>query len=147
MFMSYSHADEALRDRLEVHLTPLKRRGLAIWHDRLLLPGDEIDGEIQEALAAADIALMLLSPDFLASTYCHDVEMQRAVDRHRAGLCRVIPVILKPCDWHSTPLRQLLALPYDGKPITQWLDQDQAFYEVAVAIRKTVAGHKGGTTT
>ncbi|MEE3623001.1 toll/interleukin-1 receptor domain-containing protein [Nitrospirillum sp. BR 11752] len=138
MFMSYSHADEALRDRLEVHLTPLKRRGLAVWHDRRMLPGDEIDEGIQQAMAAADIALMLVSPDFLASAYCHDIEMQRAVDRHRAGLCRVVPVILRPCDWPSTPLRQLLALPCDGKPVTQWADQDQAFYEVAVAVRKAV---------
>ncbi|MEC4593540.1 toll/interleukin-1 receptor domain-containing protein [Nitrospirillum amazonense] len=138
VFMSYSHVDEALRDRLEVHLAPLKRQGVALWHDRRLLAGDALEDGIGAALAEADVVLLLVSPDFLASPACHDGEMQHAVDRHRTGRARVIPVILRACDWLSTPLRHLLAVPRDGRPVTLWPDQDQALHEVAVAIRRAV---------
>ena len=81
---------------------------------------------------------MLVSADFMASDYCYDVEMQRAMARHEAQEARVIPVILRPVDWQEAPFGKLQALPTDGKPITDWSNQDTAFVNVASGIR-TVA--------
>ncbi|QIL19798.1 toll/interleukin-1 receptor domain-containing protein [Thermomonas sp. HDW16] len=136
LFFSYSHKDEALRDRLEVHLASLKRSGaIATWHDRRITAGDSFSQRIDEHLERADIILLLISPDFLASDYCHDIEMQRALQRHAEGSARVIPVILKPCDWQHSPFSSLLAAPTDGKPITRWPDEDEAFLDVVRQIR------------
>ena len=136
VFFSYSHADEALRDQLETHLAVLKRQGvIATWHDRRILAGHEIDGAIDVNLEIANIVLLLVSPDFLASNYCYDREMLRAMERHETQEAVVIPVILRPSDWHHAPFGKLLATPTDGKPITQWPDRDQAFLEVVKAIR------------
>jgi hypothetical protein len=136
IFFSYSHKDEGLRDRLETHLAMLKRRGvISTWHDRRLVVGDDIDAGVSAELERADIILMLLSPDFLASEYCYGVEMARAMERHRAGAARVIPVILRPCDWHQAAFGALLATPTDGRPVTKFPDQDDAFLEITMAIR------------
>ncbi|KUL96507.1 hypothetical protein DK26_06890 [Bosea sp. WAO] len=136
VFFSYSHKDEELRDRLEVALATLKRQGLIeTWHDRMLRAGDEFDPGIRQELERADVILLLVSPDFIASNYCYDVEMTRALERHRTGEARVIPVILRACDWHPTPFGKLMAAPRDGKPIRSWPDLDEAFLDVAKKIR------------
>lgn len=139
LFMSYSHKDEALRDELETHLAVLRRQGvLEVWHDRKLLPGDHLDTAINAELERADVVLLLLSSDFLASDYCFGVEMRRAMERHQAGSARVIPVILRPCDWAETELRAYLATPTDGKAVTKWANADEAFLTIAQAIRRAV---------
>lgn len=136
LFFSYSHADEALRDQLETQLAMLKRQGvITTWHDRRIGAGQEIDQAIDAGMEAAGIILLLVSPDFIASNYCYEREMTSAMERHAAKNAIVIPVILRPCDWHHAPFGKLLATPTDGRPVTQWPDRDQAFLEVAKSIR------------
>ena len=132
VFMSYSHTDEELRKELEKHLAGLRRQGvISSWHDRRIGPGEEIHGEISAHLDAADIILLLVSADFLASDYCYDVEMTRAMERHKQGTARVIPVILRPCDWQEAPFGSLKACPTDGKPVVKHTSLDDGFLEVA----------------
>jgi TIR domain len=136
VFFSYSHKDEALRDQLETHLAMLKRQGvISTWHDRRLVAGDDFNAGIARELEFADIILLLVSPDFLASDYCYGVELTRALTRHETGSARVIPVILRPCDWHQAPFGHLLATPTDGKPLSKFSDPDDAFLEITKAIR------------
>lgn len=149
LFFSYSHVDEGLRDQLEIHLAMLKRQGIIeTWHDRRIVAGDELDAAIGEHVENDDIILLLVSPDFLASRYCYDVEMTRAMDRHVAGEAIVIPVILRPSDWHTAPFGKLMATPRDGRPVTQCPDRDVAFLEIVKAIREAVEqlARKKGTS-
>lgn len=139
VFFSYSHADEALRDQLEKQLSILKRQGVVeTWHDRRIGAGEEIDSAISRNLMSAEIILLLISPDFINSDYCYDREMTVAMERHARGEAVVIPVILRACDWHGAPFGKLNATPPDGRPITQAVDRDQAFLEVAKAVRAAV---------
>ena len=141
LFYSYSHKDEALRKQLETHLSLLKDQGdIRGWHDRGIEAGTEWDGVIGQNLEEAGIILLLVSADFLASPYCKDVEIARAMERHEAGTARVIPVILRPVDWHSAPFGRLQALPRNGRPVTMWKNRDEAFTDVARSIRE-VATH------
>lgn len=136
VFFSYSHVDEALRDQLEVHLSLLKRQGaIETWHDRRIAPGEGIGRSIQAQLDTAEIILLLVSPDFVASNYCYDVEMTRALERHARGEAVVIPVILRPCDWHDAPFGHLKALPKDGKAVTKWTNLDEAFLDITTGIK------------
>ena len=140
LFYSYSHRDEALRGELEAHLSFLRQSKLtAEWHDRMIGAGDEWKGHIDRQLAAADIILLLVSADFLASDYCCGEEMTKALERHQLGEARVIPVILRPCQWRRTPLGSLQAVPKDGKPVSEWPNHDTAFNEIATAIERTIA--------
>ena len=139
VFYSYSHRDEELRQQLESHLAILRRQGIITdWHDRKISAGREWEGEIDEHLNTARIILLLISSDFIASDYCYDVEMRRAIERHEAEEARVIPVILRPVIWEEAPFGHIQALPTGVIPVTRWEDRDEAFTDIARGIRKVV---------
>ena len=139
LFYSYSHRDEELRLKLQDHLAVLRWNGLiSEWHDRDIDAGREWAKEIDRNLSSADIILLLVSASFIASEYCWSVEIKKALDRHAKGEARVIPVILRPCRWQSTPFAKLQAVPKDGTPITAWTDLDAAFDDVVGKIERVV---------
>lgn len=139
VFFSYSHRDEKLRDKLALHLSLLQKQGvIQSWHDRKITAGMEWAQAIDDNLNTADIILLLISDNFLASDYCYDIEMQRAMERHEAKEALVVPIILKPVDWSGAPFGKLQAFPKDAKPVTKWSNRDEAFTNIAQGIR-TVA--------
>jgi internalin A len=142
LFYSYSHKDEALRDELETHLKLLQRQSLIeSWHDRRIAPGQEWKGEIDSNLERADIILLLISADFIASDYCYDIEMTRALERYAAKKAEVIPIILRDCSWHSAPFGKLQALPKDAKAVTNkdaWYSHDPAWTDVERGIATVI---------
>jgi hypothetical protein len=114
VFLSYAHDDEHLKIALEKHLSLLQRQGLIkIWYDRDISAGKEWEKEIDTNLNKAQIILLLVSPDFVASDYCYSIEMHRAMKLHERGEALVIPVILRPTDWEYTPFSKLQVLPKD----------------------------------
>ena len=139
LFYSYSHNDEKLRNQLVSHLSILKREKVVLdWHDRMMGAGQEWKDQIDNELESAQIVLLLISPDFLASDYCYDIEMKRALERHERKEARVIPIILRPVDWKSAPFGKLQALPKDGKPVVEWRPRDAGFKNVAEGIHRAV---------
>ncbi len=141
IFFSYAHEDEELRDRLAKHLSTMKRNGeIDDWHDRQIVAGREWASAIDERLDTAQIILLLISADFLASDYCSSIELSRAMERHEAKEDNyvVIPVILHACDWEKAPFGKLQALPKDGKPVSSWLNWEEAFTDIAKGIRRVV---------
>lgn len=91
-----------------------------------------------QELEAADVILLLVSSDFLASDYCYGIEMEAALRKRRMGEAIVIPVILRPCDWKRSPLGEIVAAPRDGKPVTTWTNQDEAFLDVVNIVRNAI---------
>jgi hypothetical protein len=139
LFYSYSHADESLRNELEKHLTLLRREGhIENWHDRRILPGKNLDDEISENLESASIILLLVSADFISSEYCYSKEMMRALQKEAGGEAQVVPVILRPCDWHSAPFGKLNALPPDGAALTSFANRDEGFVLIAKGLRRLI---------
>ncbi|MGA7410359.1 MAG: toll/interleukin-1 receptor domain-containing protein, partial [Bryobacteraceae bacterium] len=141
VFYSYAHEDEGLRDRLETQLALLRRKGvISEWHDRQISAGATWSQVIDDRLNTSDVILLLVSPDFLASDYSHEIEVKGAMERHCAGKALVIPVILRPVDWKGALFDQLQALPKNGKAVTTWQNIDEAFKDVAEGIRKALDG-------
>jgi hypothetical protein len=138
-FISYSHRDEAFRQELETHLAPLRRQGLLDqWHDRKMTAGDALDDTISAHLEQADLILMLISADFVASDYCYAKEMTRALERHEAGQARAISIICRPCDFHGLPFAKFVLLPTDAKAVSSWQDRDAAWVDVVRGIRNAL---------
>jgi formylglycine-generating enzyme required for sulfatase activity len=136
LFFSYSHKDQNMRDELDKYLSVLKRSNrIATWYDRQIGAGSEWGKEIDENLERADIILLLVSADFLASDYCWGIEMKRALQRRDAGQALVVPIILHPCDWEDAPFAKLEALPRDARPVSSWPDVAEAFTDIARGIR------------
>jgi hypothetical protein len=120
-------------------LRQLERRGLIEWwHDRELIPGQEWREAIDENLQAADIILLLISPDFMASDFAYEEEMLQAIARHERGEASVIPIVVRRTDLEGAPFKHLQSLPKDLRPINAWSDRDEAWLDVARGIRKAI---------
>jgi hypothetical protein len=146
LFIAYSHKDEEWRKALDPSLKIMERSGhIKRWHDREIAPGDDWRKEIDKNLSRAQIILLLISRDFLASDYCHDIELQKAMKRHDAGDAVVIPIIFRSCQWQDTQLGRLQALPRDSKPVRDWSDEDAAFLDIEQGIRLVIDKLRGGS--
>jgi internalin A len=136
LFFIYSRKDKDLRNQLEVHLKLLQRNGVILpWHDSLIGAGQEWEAEISKNLEQADIVLPLISADSLASDYCFEIEFSRAIERHKAGDAKVIPVFIRDADLTDAPFRQIQWLPSNGRAVTRWANRDAAWRDVAQGIR------------
>ena len=139
LFYSYAHEDEDLRKELEKRLRSMVREEkITGWHDGELKAGVEWKREIVDNLNKAQVILLLVSPDFIASDFIHNEELNRAMQRHEAGDACVIPIILRPCEWESEPYGKLQALPEKALPVTTWANRDEAFLSVSKGIRKRI---------
>jgi hypothetical protein len=139
VFYSYSQQDEELRRELEKHLKLLVRMKLIEdWNERQIEAGDEWDAEIRRRLAEADLILLLVSPDFMDSNYIWEKELAPALDRHREGTARVIPIFARPTELRGLEFMKLQGLPSYDEPVSTAVNRDEAWLKVARGIRKVV---------
>jgi Ca-activated chloride channel homolog len=139
IFCCYAREDEAALKDLRKHLRSLEFQGLiSTWYDGEISAGAEWEQEIRTHLEEAQIILLLVSSDFIASDYCYNKEMKQAMERHEQKKARVIPIMFRPVDCSGTPFSKLQALPKDALPITKWTHKDDAFLDIAQSIRKVV---------
>lgn len=140
LFISYSHKDEHFKDELVIMLSGLERRGIIdAWQDRRIEPGSEWFNSIQDAMNECQIALLLVSGDFLASEFIVGNELPELFQMRKTTGLRAVPIIVRECLWQSEPvLKDLQALPRDGKPIISFSkesgDRDHVWTDVAKAI-------------
>jgi hypothetical protein len=100
--------------------------------------GDPIDDTISAHLESADLILMLISADFIASDYCYAKEMTRALERHEARAACAMSIICCPCDFHGLPFARFVLLPTDAKSVSPWADRDAAWVDVVKGIRRAL---------
>ena len=140
-FISYSHRDEDYLKLLHRHLAQLKRDNLIdAWTDEKILAGDNLNNEISSSLENAQLFIALLSPDYINSSYCYEEEFKKAQAMQSLGKLTIVPVVLEPCDWKNTPFAQYKALPKDGRPVSDWSNENNAMLDVIQNIRKLVSG-------
>jgi hypothetical protein len=145
IFVSYAHEDRDLIRDMKTHLGSLQHEGLVeIWDDQRIAPGHEWKPAITAVVENADIVLLAVSADFLASEFIRDNEMIPALAAHQAGRCRVVPVILRACDWERQPLNDLQAIPEDGRPVDSWKNRDEVWKQIARGVRKVAADLSAG---
>lgn len=140
IFCCYADKDRAFFSKLKAHLMPLQREEhITLWTYDDIKVGKDRKKELRRYLNTAQIILLLVSPDFLASDSNID-EMQWALERHEHEEVYVIPIILRPIAWQAMPFGNLQVLPTDANPISssKWHTQDDAFYNVAEGIRRVV---------
>jgi tetratricopeptide (TPR) repeat protein len=139
IFCSYVQEDETWLQKLEAHLSLLrKQRLVSLRYDRLIVPGTDRAKAIGTYLETASIILLLVSANFLDSDYCYGVEMKRALERHAANEARVVPILVRQVDWKHAPFAHLHVLPTDARPLASWQDEDTALADVAAGIRRVI---------
>ena len=119
VFISYSHKDEAWKDRLIAQLNSFcDAEQIEVWHDRRIAPGSEWFTDIEAAIDAAAIAVCLISTHFLQSTFCTQYEVGPLLARREQYGLIVLPVLVAPCKWETVHwLRPIQMLPRDGRSI------------------------------
>src|SRR5581483_7700084 len=136
IFCSYADSDEGWLCEMIKHLSLSTRQGLlTLWHHQHIAPGSNWQQILDTHLETADVILLLVSSDFLASDYCYGVEMKRALERHQKGEAQVIPILIRPVDWKHAPFAHLSTLPINTKPLSLWEDKDAALAEVCETLR------------
>ncbi len=139
VFISYSHKDRKFRDELATHLSNLRNQGvISDWYDGDIPPGTEWKPQIMGHLQTAQIILLLISADFMASKFCYSIELKEAIARHDVKQARVIPIVLRPTDWEGAPFAKLQMLPSDARPVSAWSNRDAAFKDVVAGIRQAI---------
>ncbi|GER81898.1 tetratricopeptide repeat protein [Thermogemmatispora aurantia] len=150
VFLAYTFKDEAARNELINHLYQLRWQGLiADWEERATGQGLswQGSGEISSALERAQLILLLVSPDFVHSAYCYSAELKVALQRHNAGLARVIPVLVRPTEREDTPLADLAVLPTNGVAISAWEDREAAWQQVIAELGTWLAAAASASAT
>lgn len=133
-FLSVHDRDLHFVEELEKHLAPLKAAGkLAVWHQGKGLPGSSQSQDIARELRAADLVLLIVSPDYLASDK-HLEEARIAMDLSKSEDVRVVPILVRPASWELTPFGKLAPLPQDRRPVVLQPNADQAYVDIAKAI-------------
>lgn len=142
VFVSYAPEDDRYRRALEKHLAALQKSGaVEVWSAQRIEGGEEVRPATRRALDQADVVLALVSADFVSSSAWEE-ELGPALAKHRAGEARVVPVRVRPVDLAGTALAKLAALPPGDKAVSQREDADEAWAEVAAALRRLLA--RGG---
>ncbi|HEX2093580.1 MAG TPA: toll/interleukin-1 receptor domain-containing protein [Longimicrobiaceae bacterium] len=140
IFISYAHKDEAYKDELRNRLKIIGRScPIEYWDDRELFAGTLVDEEIFERLNAADITCLLISSDFVASDYCWTREMASALEQYeRHGKLPVPIIVRRTPSWQDEKIGKHVALPKDGKPLSDWRTQDDFWADVEEGLRRLI---------
>ncbi|WP_308873373.1 toll/interleukin-1 receptor domain-containing protein [Thiothrix subterranea] len=139
VFISYSHKDEAYKDSLEEHLSLLKNNNIiSVWHDRKISAGDDWKEQLDENLESADIVIFLVSSSFLASKYCTDIEVRKAIKKHEEGLAIIFSIIVRPCDWEGGNFSRFQSLPKNLKPISTWKNKDSGWVDAINGLKESI---------
>lgn len=138
VFISYSHNDIAWLERLQVHLKPLERDGfIERWDDTCIKPGEKWLAEIEKALDRAQVAVLLVSADFLASDFIANNELPPLLESAEREGTVILSIILSPCLIEQSPLVQFEAVNFPNQPLIS-MDrgaQEQVFVKVAESIQ------------
>ena len=147
VFVSYSHKDEKWKDALLPQLQNLDRLGiLSVWDDRQIKAGVEWYKRIHETLQKTKVAVCLISPDFLASSFCMDEEIAYLLQARNRGDLEIFPILIRHCIWDEHPwLKRLQMLPRDAQPLDapEGSNADREFAELARQVRDFLSSGKG----
>lgn len=127
VFISYSHKDKAVYERLMVHLRPLIRDNqIQIWSDQDIQPGDRWERSIENALKQATVAILLISADFMASEYVSKVELPALLIDAKEKGTEIIPFFVKPVHLkNATDLTQYQGINSPENPYSSLNDHSQ----------------------
>jgi hypothetical protein len=139
IFIAYAPPDMKLVQQIEQDLQAAQKRGLEIsLYNIMIGPGMEFESENEKHLSTADIILLMTSRDFLWDNYSRSQQVEEAIRRHDNSEARVIPVILRPCEWDQTNFAKLQPLPDNRKPLTKWSNRDEAFVNISKGVQDAV---------
>jgi len=146
IYLSSSNKDKHFYQELIVSLAGLKREGkIKVLNENGILPGAVLEEQIRKWLKEAELVLFLVSPDLIASDFIYDVEILKALEFNQKGKVKIIPIIIRPCDFESFPICKFETLPLNNIPVSVWENKDEAWLEITMRLKgivKTIIDEK-----
>jgi hypothetical protein len=139
VFIAYSHRDKRFLKELRTHLAPyIRLEAVQVWDDTMIRPGMKWRQEITNALQSAKIAILLVSPDFLASDFIARNEIPPLLKSAAQNGLKILPVILRPCAFLATELAQFQAINAPSNPLSSMKpgERDNVWVSVATSVQK-----------
>ena len=143
VFISYSHKDERWLSEMQTHLKPyLRNRSVTAWSDRQIVPGSKWFSEIQDALTRTSVAVLLVTPDFLASEFIHKHELTPIIGEAERGGVRIMWILVRACAFAETPLKDYQAVIDLKKPLAEMkkVARDRAWVGICEEIQRAAKG-------
>ncbi|MBF0309462.1 MAG: toll/interleukin-1 receptor domain-containing protein [Magnetococcales bacterium] len=135
LFISYAHEDEAYKDELVKFLkVQARQKKIRLWTDRNIKVGEKWQPQIIKALQQSQMGILLISADFLASDFIQDEEVPQLLEQHRTGRTRLVPIIIRECNWEQAHISKYQVLPKDGNSVKSYTDPDRAWKEITDKI-------------
>jgi hypothetical protein len=118
VFISYSRKDREYVDRLQTFLQPLIRENsIVLWDDSQILPGERWYSNIESAIARACVAVLMVTADFLSSSFINDVELPKLFEAEKNGL-RILWIAVRPSLVKKTKIAQFQAVNNPDRPLS-----------------------------
>ena len=132
IFISYSHKDRKVKERLVTHLNV---PAADVWDDSLIKPGDDWFTEIERAMNRADVAILLISADFLTSRFILDKEVPVLLERRQSEGLLVYPILVEDCAWQTVEwLKKMQIRMWDGKPLPSGRAREEALASISTVL-------------
>ncbi|MDZ8083251.1 MAG: COR domain-containing protein, partial [Nostoc sp. DcaGUA01] len=141
VFISYSYQDQHWLTKLQKHLKPMIRnQTLVAWDDSKIQPGAKWRDEIENALAAAKVAVLLVSPDFLASDFIADNELPPLLDAAEAEGLTIIWIPLTYSGYEETEIEKYQSAHPPNQPLKSLnsAQEDQAWMNICKQIKAAI---------
>ncbi|MBC1241153.1 toll/interleukin-1 receptor domain-containing protein [Nostoc sp. 2RC] len=141
VFISYSHQDQQWLTKLQKHLKPMIRnQTLVVWDDTKIQPGAKWREEIKKALAAAKVAVLLVSPDFLASDFIADNELPPLLDAAEAEGLTIIWIPLTYSGYEETEIEKYQSAHPPNQPLNSLNSgqEDRAWVNICKKIKTAI---------
>jgi TIR domain len=141
VFISYSHKDTKWRKELEIYLKPyLRDASIISWSDKQIQAGSEWFAEINTALTSTKVAVLLVSPAFIASDFIHEHELGPLLKEAEQGGVKILWVPIRESAYKKTPLKDYQAVLDPSKPLAAMTSagRDRAWVRICAEIAKAV---------
>lgn len=147
VFVSYSHKDEYWKNQLLPHLRALEQAGeISVWDDRKIDGGEDWYPEITREMERAAVAICMISPDYLASSFCMKEEVPFLLERRERDGMALIPLLVRPCTWTAFDwLKNIQMMPSDGGSVLVEYKgiEDKVFADIAHLVMTKLTGRGG----
>jgi|GEM_PF-2927009 WD40 repeat protein len=143
LFLAFAYEDRRFREALVKQLNALEHIGMLddSYRDEIQL-GSDWQQVNKDRLNQADIILLGISPDFIASDYYYRVQTPQALERQKAGKAHVIPILLRPTQWEALPISRLQWLPRGNpaqmKAISEWENRERVYAEIVKELQPII---------
>jgi len=141
VFISYSHKDKVWLDKLQTMLKPMIRnQTISVWDDTKIQAGVKWKAEIEQALARASVAVLMVSPDFLASDFIADHELPPLLDAALKEGVKIIWIPISYCLYDETEIGEYQAVHNPNQPLDALspADLNQALVKISKIIKTAV---------